>query len=518
MQAALSLAVTAPATATGGAAAATYTGVIGNGRFHSQVGTSAGPYAESRYPVTILDDIAQGANIRVAFTNFAIQAGGGATSQPDERGGNQVMTIDKAALEYNGNYYPLYFSGARSGSIEAVSSYGTTPNAVGVTLCDNLAAPVAIPAGATVYVRFLVHCTSSAGICFRTSQAITGCSTSWGSQVAVGDHVDATGTFSNVNAAATASIPVACIIGPTTKKTVGFIGDSITTDVSGRYNTTADPADGRIGYATGLDTGIGFINFGSPSLEAATCLTRSSSRKTLYQYVSHMFVALGTNDFAVSTSVATTKAALQGIAAACPANQYKFVCTVIPRGTTSTDFWLTAANQTVPSNTLQTNRAAFNTDIRTNGLSGFNEVADFSAVFEDPGNSQKWKDSAVGATVTDGAMASTSSNVLTSATAPFLSTDVPTSDNAHVMVVGAGAGGTNLTARIGTFTNTGSVGLITSASNANNQNAGTIVSGATVYLRPYCYDNTHPTTVGYAMFRSNGIVMTKLNAAPNNML
>jgi lysophospholipase L1-like esterase len=96
-----------------------------------------------------------------------------------------------------------------------------------------------------------------------------------------------------------------------------------------------------------------------------------------------------------------------------------------------------------------------------------------------------WAVDPAGRTVTDAAM-TTGTAVLTSASAGFTAADA----NRYVVVVGAGASGADLYARINAYTNPTTVALAT--------NAGTTVSGATARIGyALTVDGTHPTPAGY---------------------
>lgn len=179
-----------------------------------------------------------------------------------------------------------------------------------------------------------------------------------------------------------------------------------------------------------------------------------------------------------------------------------YVPTIAPR-TSSTDNWVTAANQTPLAN--ESDRLTWNAWIRaglpinattlapvTVGTSGallagqaghpvalWLELAD---LIESARDSGAWR--GAGRTVTDAAMTS-GSTTLTSASAAFTAADVGKS----VRILGAGSAGGALATNIASVTNATTAVL--------GGGAGTTASGATAYIDVLTTDGVHPSQGGH---------------------
>lgn len=173
---------------------------------------------------------------------------------------------------------------------------------------------------------------------------------------------------------------------------------------------------------------------------------------------------------------------------------------------TSTDGWITTANQAVPTAGAEPIRVGFNNWLRAGApidpttkaavavgtagallagqtghpLYGYYEVAD---TVESARDSGIWKPAQ--RVVTDAAITS-GTKTLTSATAAFTSADV----GRGISVAGAGAAGAILFQTIQSVTNATTVVL--------NDVAGTTVSGATAGIGTFTADGTHPTPNAHA--------------------
>lgn len=223
-------------------------------------------------------------------------------------------------------------------------------------------------------------------------------------------------------------------------------------------------------------------------------------------YFTHLFCELGVNDFIGGASLATVQqrwwTVWQQLAAY---GRPVYQTTITPATVTSTDQWITLANQTVhanapavaagntwlrdgaPWNTSSTGPAATGSvgasivraGNESHPLTGVLEVAD---AVESSRGSGKWKTLAGSRVVTDAAIAS-GSTTLNSATAAFVSGDV----GRNVRIPGAGSAGGALSTYITAVPN-GTTATLAAAAGT------TVASGGTAQISPFgvVADGVHP--------------------------
>lgn len=281
-----------------------------------------------------------------------------------------------------------------------------------------------------------------------------------------------------------------------------FSGDSIA------FGSGATEQDlGFLARAAYRD-GLAFLNIGRPS-ELATGFQGVSRRQRmpLAAGCTHVVNEYGVNDLNSAVPLATLQAAQLDIWSDFASRRLRVFQSTITPVTTSSDGWITLANQTVLS--MNTNRVLLNNWFRAGspihpttkvavavgtpgallaGTAGHPLAACPAAPFgcievadqvESARDSGKWRAPTV--LVADAAITA-SSGTLTSATAGFNAGMVGSS----VRVAGAGAAGAALNTVIVAYTNATTVSL--------NNAAGTTVSGASLAIDPPTADGTHPTS------------------------
>jgi hypothetical protein len=327
--------------------------------------------------------------------------------------------------------------------------------------------------------------------------------------------------------------------------TAGFVGDSITFGVGsntvGSWAVQAVNAGASASLSTSVATAMPFINASETGDQVANLIASHASRFALLGRVKYILGMMGINDLTGGYTAAQLEANLVTLWAQESMRGGKpYYGTITPHNV-STDGWLTLANQSpltspagaetarvavndwirdgapvsnstglpvaIGSATATTNRAPFYVAgvpqvNPTSGVStasgpgthpatGLFELANAVETAQDSG---VWQVDAGNRTVADGAITA-ASNVLTSATANFQTTDV----GHYVSVSGAGTAGAYL-ARI----------LISSRTNATTvvlaSNAVTTVSGASVTIDGQLStnmmnngDGLHPGVNGHAL-------------------
>lgn len=159
------------------------------------------------------------------------------------------------------------------------------------------------------------------------------------------------------------------------------IGDSITAGV----NDTISCASGGRGLFGRALSRIGpHLNMGLPGDRATWFTTNSVRRMEIMRIagVSRAVLALGVNDFANSRTSANVLADRTSIRALAPS--WTWIDATVTPSTTSTDNWQTAANQTVTSAGVNTQRTTFNDALRsgTAMLSGSSGTIDLASMVE----------------------------------------------------------------------------------------------------------------------------------------
>jgi hypothetical protein len=249
---------------------------------------------------------------------------------------------------------------------------------------------IEIPDGAEFFVR--TYSTSAAGILFSaTEDTIHG----EGSEFGPSGITDKTmsGTISD-NGNNAVYGPCA-IIGATTKPSVFVVGDS-RESAAGFDIPNSLSAVGHVARA--VSPMCAYIDVSRGGERLAEFVAAHSRRVALAQYCSHAVIHMGINDFTAGQTSASALANLATIIGYFPTIEV-WLATIEPV-TTSSDGWITGANQTIDA-TSNSNRIAFNDAIRAGvaGVAGFFDIAD---VFESARNSGKWKAPAGVALTSDG--------------------------------------------------------------------------------------------------------------------
>jgi lysophospholipase L1-like esterase len=304
--------------------------------------------------------------IKVGFGNFA----------------NGSATITASVEFPAGTFTQLKFLGSTS-----VTLAGGAPRLE----CFTDYATVSIPAGSTFWIReFWNGSGGAAGTNYNTWQnSFLGEATAM-SATALSDQT-MSGTITNSGSPSGVSRPPASIIGVTTKATAVVVGDSIaagTADVEDNSNT-----------ATGFNDVVGYLNrslnaFGVPFANYAISGTQGANQAPLLSMgkCSHLITDFGINDFDIGgASAATLIASLSAFTQYAGPNVKVFQTTITPH-TTSTDAWMTVANQSSNNPTTDTNRDLFNPALRagTTGIARLAGFYDTASVVESGINSNKW--------------------------------------------------------------------------------------------------------------------------------
>ena len=193
------------------------------------------------------------------------------------------------------------------------------------------------------------------------------------------------GSYTNATSQPSQTLPslAQTLTGPTTGSGVTVSGGSY-----GNPHDTGSPLNSQGPYQRGFDSGgVPWVAFGRSADQMAFWVGASGrdySRLDAIQQsgCSSVIVALGVNDIGTGTSAAT----LEGYATALSAQLYGigvkaiFYITISPNQTTSTDGFLTLANQTVNANNTQRN--TYNTWVKTTPAGVMNGFIDMAAATE----------------------------------------------------------------------------------------------------------------------------------------
>jgi hypothetical protein len=286
-----------------------------------------------------------------------------------------------------------------------------------------------------------------------------------------------------------------------------FFGDSIQYG-SSDYTSQWEGWSGRAAAAQGVP----YVNVSHPGEQVAQVQGIYARHRLPYAVGADFAITnYGRNDLAniAGISLATFQANLIAWWTQLAFRGLRVYQTTITPKATSTDTWMTVANQSADTaNSYETNRVAANTWLRdgapisagaavatgTSGalrmgavghpLTGIIEIAD---LVETVRNSGKFK---VGRVVTDAAYTS-GTRTVTSATAAFTSADL----GAALTIGGAGAAGATLVnARISSVESATQVTYDAIGSSTVSQTA----SGQTMQIGGWTWDGTHPTPNAHA--------------------
>lgn len=278
-----------------------------------------------------------------------------------------------AAIEYNGVFSQVLFSGSTSGTIADAS------------LIFSDYTSVSIPAGATFWVRVFWH--NTAGTFYNSWQ-----NTFLGESVALSATVISDQTMSGTitNSAAVSHPPIA-VLGMTSNASVVILGDSIGSGYPFGLDTEDSSSsvtgrDGKVGVIARSLGSIPFINLSNGGETAQGCFAASTARRLLWSKGSHAITQYSVNDlnFAGRTAVQIV-ADLQSVWSNLSGFQKVYQTTTTPLST-STDAWATVVNQ---ATLVATERVNFNTAVRA-GITGATGFFDVASALESSLNSGKW--------------------------------------------------------------------------------------------------------------------------------
>lgn len=131
----------------------------------------------------------------------------------------------------------------------------------------------------------------------------------------------------------------------------------------------ADPnSGGALAWARAIRNEFPVMTFAKIGMEAAQYLTRPDGANIAYRNaITHVLIDCTTNDiFVASSSLATCQANLIAMIAPFLLRGVKVYTTTVTPRSTSTDVWLTTANQTVSNPAAEAVRVAYNAWIRAN--------------------------------------------------------------------------------------------------------------------------------------------------------
>jgi hypothetical protein len=171
---------------------------------------------------------------------------------------------------------------------------------------------------------------------------------------------------------------------------LAILGDSIDQGVV--TGELADSVYGGTGWERGMRNVVPVLNMARQAETAAGFLTRPNGRLELsMDAITHAMIGYGRNDMDTGASAATLLTNNRRIVDYFNTRGVKtYLRTITPR-TTSSDDWITTANQTVTSAGVEAQRVLYNADIRANWRSyGLAGIFDVAAVV-DPTNSGKWE-------------------------------------------------------------------------------------------------------------------------------
>lgn len=451
---------------------------------NATVGTSRVPY----YLACAATDL------RLTYVNWFASS----TSTNPSDSDNIADLVVNASIEYAGTIYRVTFGGQTTATISPGGFRQSEP--LGLDL----------PAGALIYVRTFTsgsswHANRTAYIAGAGGWTVTTDLTAPGSG-AIPDNTSFTVLLGPDTVHGT---PLS-----TVQPSVFVIGDSLafgSGDGPSTWNNgknTVNPKVGSPGFiGRACDTaGIGYLSIASPGDSGYSFLTANGHvrRMILATAAATAICEYGRNDITNSRTQAQVQADLLAIWGMLTGRGLRTFQTTITPKTTSTDGWLTTANQTLFNAGQETIRTTVNDWIRdgaptlsgvavTTGSSaagtlragqsghplyGYFETAD---AVESSRNSGLWKAPANVRAVADGAGTSGQFNV-TSATAAFTSADL----GRTVTVVGAGAAGGLFIDTIVTITNGTTVQV-------QPTSVGTTASSAVLTVGDwYTQDGTHP--------------------------
>lgn len=436
-------------------------------------------------------------DIVLAFAGFYTTA----TGQADLPIGYTVT----ASVEYPaGTLTQLRFAGATSQVVAPGRLiYRTDPS------------PIHIPAGEKFWVKTFLSWTGGSVNFPLASSAVAAAATEWADYgTGTADNTLTTTTLTPDLGAPPFHQGSGCmpaVLGRLSRPVpvLGLLGDSITQGLMS--GETADATYGGCGVERAIRNVIPVMNVARHAERATHYLGVPDGRSALLrEAVTHLVFAYGRNDFDGSASAATMVSRLQStIGPFLTRGVTCYAGTVTPR-TTSTDGWITTANQTVHNAGFEAQRVAYNALLRANWRSyGLAGVLDYAWAV-DPTDSGKWNVdgtaglNAVGTpTLTAGAITSVARAVMSAGSA-VTGSGYPLSQAALPCIV----------TRYPDDPVRGPDAVVTCATNGSGQVTGyTVVSGGAYSIPPmvcpagaWTNDGTHPTHRGInAMIAGSGL-------------
>lgn len=286
-------------------------------------------------------------------------------------------------------------------------TFGGSNTATATTAGENMISDflsINIPRGAVFYLRFGFQFTGSTTNGMPTNGSML---PNWGAGAATGSYYEGiklsavpadlvlTGTKGTGGSSGNSDgfstnfsnrwVPLA-ILGMTTRPTFFLAGDSITVGIG-------DAADGQLACgwpARMLGNKFGYFNAGA-SGESVQLVATANYAKRAYmaQYCSHVICAYGTNDISGGRTPAQCLADIATFRNTWFAGKRFYVCTV-PNRTTSTDGFITEANQTVVA--ADANYALFNDQLRIGALAcRWDGLIDIDQITQGTYAGRKWK-------------------------------------------------------------------------------------------------------------------------------
>lgn len=323
-----------------------------------------------------------------AITDITLSFPGFAFENPEVDWPVASYTVT-ATIEYPTNTFtPVYSAGSRTLTVNAGRLKTSFYPAYGLV----------IPAGAQFFVRCFAQWTAGHWMGTVSQSGLAGGFTNVG--VGLSDLTSSTSTFSNNSTTGDFSAAVYGRLA-TAIPVLGILGTSH--DVA--VGDGPDPNfGGARGFARAMRGQIPIITVCKTGQQLSNYLSRTAGANVLLaDACTHMIFDMQTNDIYAGASLATLQAQMPTALAPYLARGVKIWGTTVSPRTTSTDFFLTAANQTITSAGVNDAvRLAYNAWIRANYASlGMQGVIDIAHAV-DPTDSSKWGFDASGAS-TNGA-------------------------------------------------------------------------------------------------------------------
>lgn len=317
-------------------------------------------------------------SLKIAVGNFRL-----IDTSSNELGSGGTSTIS-ASVEYPaGVYTQIAFGG--SPTITVASG--------GVAWSDYTAGDLAIPAGATFWIRQFIE--NPVGVLFnpwRNSAAgdLVQVAASGLTDTTMGGTITSSGDYSH---------PPLLIIGQTEAASVCVIGDSKAHGYLDTAESTSAAGPGLRGeICKSFPDTLPFLNMATGGMRANLWATEATSRKQLLAPFSHYVIQLGHNDFMISgDSAATVQANIEAIIAeilvANPAAKIT-ISTPGHKSASTSGNWISDADQTTSGGNAA--RVTYCGTVRASGVAGQNNgFFEVAAQLESTLNNGLWKSDGV---------------------------------------------------------------------------------------------------------------------------